>query len=715
MIGKLTNAVVSASAVMSHPIRSGQFLYGFIFVGLWGIFVVIDRHVIGMGLPYLMEDHETGWFATGLNWLTLEPRLWTSHPSPFFNQISGLLVLFLDIDGTDKPIRQFANLVIVLQGAVAVAAGIWFSWASDLIGLNRWHRALLILLIFTFPTLVFLSGHGVHSYVIGLFGLPLGITLFAVLQENKSAIKIGGLGLGFMAGNYYPAILILVLFTLALWLQRNRVFGFSFKKQKWFLTRHVKATIVLLGACAVAFTLGIYFFGLPRFGETARLFVLTGVGESILFALTIWLTLSFLVLIVSKNSDSIGRFFLWVVSGFVAGNSILLPWYFHGVILAEEKRKPIGLIETVDRLITTPLDYPWLLVVWVTILSMCFLVLWVFSFGKRNSSLKQISLVYGAMFVVLSTIGIAVFSVGAMKLPFGGWQAPGIAERIFVTAIPSLIIGWIILFRSLRGAWLGIFQITLILISLFSLAHFYQAYSGQVTENKYDGLVLDGAIDAFFQQYPDSRLVCVKKTYFSRYCMTAQVYSYKQDKHRLNPFWSSSGAKDLPPTWRLFNGRVIGLNVAPTEGNAFEYNPSVVENRLKSCSSDNEYDPISGFCYGDYVRSQADLLAAFYASDSNVTWLRKVIDRGQSIEEWGKTHYESFGQVEGRELPTPLASPLFVVTEGGNYRDSLIEFFGENRMKTVPLWQWWEQDRKKRGRPFTNISPGDSFLVFPEN
>ena len=167
---------------MVRNAQLGTFIFGFIFLGLWGIFVAVDYFLIGMRLPYLVEDNETGWFSLGLNWLTLEPRIWAHHPSPTFNQVSGLIISFLNIDGTDKPLEQFARITTVVQGLVAFIAGLWFSWASDLIGLNRWHRALLIFLVFTFPTLVFISGHWSYSYAIGLFGLPLGITLVAVLQ-----------------------------------------------------------------------------------------------------------------------------------------------------------------------------------------------------------------------------------------------------------------------------------------------------------------------------------------------------------------------------------------------------------------------------------------------------------------------------------------------------------------------------------------------------
>ena len=70
--------------------------YGSLFIEVHVILVSIDYFMIGMSIPYLIEDIETGWFSILLNWLTLEPRVWSHHPSPFFNQIGGLVTIFLD-------------------------------------------------------------------------------------------------------------------------------------------------------------------------------------------------------------------------------------------------------------------------------------------------------------------------------------------------------------------------------------------------------------------------------------------------------------------------------------------------------------------------------------------------------------------------------------------------------------------------------------------
>ena len=81
---------------MADLMKLGKFAWGIIFLCVWGTFVVVDHFAVGMSIPYLIEDIETGWFSISLNWLTLEPRVWSHHPSPFFNQIGGLVTIFLD-------------------------------------------------------------------------------------------------------------------------------------------------------------------------------------------------------------------------------------------------------------------------------------------------------------------------------------------------------------------------------------------------------------------------------------------------------------------------------------------------------------------------------------------------------------------------------------------------------------------------------------------
>jgi hypothetical protein len=60
-------------------------------------------------------------------------------------------------------------------------------------------------------------------------------------------------------------------------------------------------------------------------------------------------------------------------------------------------------------------------------------------------------------------------------------------------------------------------------------------------------------------------------------------------------------------------------------------------------------------CYGDYVRTYGDLLAAYNASGG-----------GQSIETWGKSHYNAWGQVEGRSACVPTGDYRYLYDHNAN-------------------------------------------------
>jgi hypothetical protein len=63
------------------------------------------------------------------------------------------------------------------------------------------------------------------------------------------------------------------------------------------------------------------------------------------------------------------------------------------------------------------------------------------------------------------------------------------------------------------------------------------------------------------------------------------------------------------------------------------------------------------------------------------------------------------------ELLFPVNRPLLVVTKGGWFRDNLIGLFESEGQDIIPFWRWWEELRKKQGKPFTNVAPGDMFIV----
>ena len=57
-------------------------------------------------------------------------------------------------------------------------------------------------------------------------------------------------------------------------------------------------------------------------------------------------------------------------------------------------------------------------------------------------------------------------------------------------------------------------------------------------------------------------------------------------------------------------------------------------------------------CYGSYVRNNPDLLTAYNISDG-----------AQSIQAWGKSHYNTYGKVEGRKLPASCSNSVTMTSD----------------------------------------------------
>ena len=79
-----------------------------------------------------------------------------------------------------------------------------------------------------------------------------------------------------------------------------------------------------------------------------------------------------------------------------------------------------------------------------------------------------------------------------------------------------------------------------------------------------------------------------------------------------------------------------------------------------SCSSSTTTTTTSSSaesCHGDYVRNYPDLLAVYNASGG-----------GQSIEAWGKSHYNNSGKAEGRSACSTTTATTTSSWPSGNYQ-----------------------------------------------
>ena len=151
----------------------------------------------------------------------------------------------------------------VLQAVLVITAGLWFAWVSNVISLSHPQKLLLVVLVFLFPTLVYHTVHWSIYYLIPLFGLPMGLTIFGFLQGQRQLTRTCGLGLGFLSANYYPFLPLLGLVIL------SARFGNSHADERYYKSlvkranRKRNISIIVLWCCLCAFLVGIYFSGIP--------------------------------------------------------------------------------------------------------------------------------------------------------------------------------------------------------------------------------------------------------------------------------------------------------------------------------------------------------------------------------------------------------------------------------------------------------------------
>ena len=188
---------------------------------------------------------------------------------------------------------------------------------------------------------------------------------------------------------------------------------------------------------------------------------------------------------IAQARPDIGQFIFWVLIAFVLSNGVLLPWYLHGIEVVYQERTT-GIIASITRLLTTPKLYPWL---FVPLFSMASFVLVIIlnRVSKGGNFLKSKESLYGLILALLGTGIIAIVATPELR----PGMFPGKAERLFIAAVPSLVVGWVILFKSLHGLWRYAWQITLFVLAVFSFVHFYETYWMEVKSNRMEGQAID--------------------------------------------------------------------------------------------------------------------------------------------------------------------------------------------------------------------------------
>jgi hypothetical protein len=510
------------------------------FLVLWGTLVFFDRIVIGANYIYTVHDLEIGWFSWMLNWFTGEPRLVWYSPAVSPRILNGVVSSFIDIDFSEKPIISFVAIGILLQGIFVVICAIWYSWIADKLCLDIVVKVVLVVLFFSFPTLLMYAGHRGFYFEFWLFGLPLGLTLHAALSRVSQAYALAGAGCGFLVANYYPSAIVVIVFTFVI--VGQRLLG---KKSNWNGKSHAKSVVpqcrseaylaLWLALCVTAWVIGSYYSQVDFGPESIRIPLLLSSG---VFG---WMICYYFALMVVRWEPRMSQYLLWMTGVFVISSTVLLPWYWQGLI--ELSKQGIDYKQSIATLLFRVIAYPWYGVIWFVIL--CLFGMFVFKIlfklkGKKHLDQMAPSL----LFATIGMFGVMLFA-GATEGSISGGP-----ERGFIAGAPMFAAGIIVLTREANRYWRILIVGPILVVSGYAVYQFYVSYIPTIEEQQLEGDLLDEAIDAFLEKESDGSVVCVSEEYFSKYCTVAYAYNR----------YRTPRSADKLPSQELFDGRVLSLN-----------------------------------------------------------------------------------------------------------------------------------------------------------
>ena len=625
----------------------------------------MDRWLLGVTYAITVHDHEAAWFGWALNWLSYRPELSWYTPASSARIINGLVAHFINVDYTERPIEQLERIGILIQYLIVIVAAVWFSWTAKILQIKPISQLFIVIASCCIPTILIFAGHRGFYFEIGLLGVPLGLTLVAVLGGNGKAFRISGIACGFFVANYYPSIVTLLSFLFILGWARFRTVGWpgrelstlSLKRSEWHL-------VLLVGICFVAWGAGAIGLDFPAeiAFEWMTIAIFLASGLMILFI--------YFMLIYIRWINGLLTFSIWFFITFISANLILLPWYPFGFFLARERS--VAIEESLTRLLSSFVDHPWFYLLWLNLISLLIVFLYV---KIRNSpDIKKRNQVCDiAAFSLLGILGIML--MGGAGLTSN--SISGMAERSMIGVVPALSAGWFIIFRTIDGKWRPMYWGVLAALSMVVVHDFYRDYSAKILEVREDGRAVDKAIDMFLSANSDGRLVCVADEFGSRYCAAAYYF---------NRWRTADSAKRLP-TRHLFGGRLVSLNAKmPDKLGYWDDSAKTVEHLL-----------FPGPDYAYYVLANPDLKKAWQGSS-------------EGLEEWGEWYWNSHGRSETRAVsPFHPNGPLLVITQGGFFRDQLIDLLLDRGMDFVPFYKSDELSRMDNS--VRKAVPGDSFIM----
>jgi hypothetical protein len=233
--------------------------------------IALDTLILGRGYALEYNDATLGGFPAGVDWLTFHGWSTPHHPAYLFHQSTALLVAATGV--YPKDLGAFHTAVLIANGFVQFATGFWGAGAARRLGLTVCDGLVLGIAVITMPAvLVYADQWTVFPWMAALFAAFALVFAEVWLLDRlpRRSWWSAGIGLGFLAGLYFPALPLALLIGMITLVRVTRStpetverwFGFEDRPPTAGLVSVTYATIWVTGA--VIGTIPMWFVMFPK-------------------------------------------------------------------------------------------------------------------------------------------------------------------------------------------------------------------------------------------------------------------------------------------------------------------------------------------------------------------------------------------------------------------------------------------------------------------
>jgi hypothetical protein len=179
-------------------------------------FIAFDVRVLGRVYALEYNDAAAGGYGAGLDWLTLHAWPTPYHPAYLFHQSTAILVALAGIYPAD--LNGFQAGVLVVNALVHFLSGLWAAGAARRIDLGMVDAATLGILVVAMPSVLVYASQWAPYVMLASLITAFTIVVFELFVADRNPRArwwSAGIGIGLIAGLYFPAVSIAVALIAA--------------------------------------------------------------------------------------------------------------------------------------------------------------------------------------------------------------------------------------------------------------------------------------------------------------------------------------------------------------------------------------------------------------------------------------------------------------------------------------------------------------------